>query len=67
MLGNCTSMSDPYGADLLLSMIERGMRGVRERNGVMGIAPPLQEVPASSRCGCSSWQDEGGDDYFFVV
>ncbi|MFS7888939.1 hypothetical protein Hanom_Chr00s000002g01600881 [Helianthus anomalus] len=37
---------------LLLSMIERGMCGVRERNGVMGIAPPLQEVPASSRfCG----------------
>ncbi|KAJ0890626.1 hypothetical protein HanRHA438_Chr09g0425931 [Helianthus annuus] len=30
-------------------MIERGMCGVRERNGLMGIAPPLQEVPASSR------------------
>ncbi|MFS7979351.1 hypothetical protein Hanom_Chr10g00926341 [Helianthus anomalus] len=28
-------------------MIERGMCGVRERNEVMVIAPPLQEVPAS--------------------
>ncbi|KAJ0513302.1 hypothetical protein HanHA300_Chr10g0356031 [Helianthus annuus] len=50
MLGNCTSLPDPYGTDMLLSMIQRGMCGVRERNGVVGIAPPLPEVPASSRC-----------------
>ncbi|KAJ0494490.1 hypothetical protein HanRHA438_Chr12g0565401 [Helianthus annuus] len=50
MLGNCTSLADPYGADLLLSKIQRGKCDVRESNGVVGIAPPLPEVLASSRC-----------------
>ncbi|KAJ0546879.1 hypothetical protein HanIR_Chr08g0365841 [Helianthus annuus] len=62
MLGNCTSLPDPYGADLLLSMIQRGTCGVRERNRVVGNPPPLPEVPASSRCFgflCIMWFNVG--------
>uniref|UniRef100_A0A251SI38 Uncharacterized protein n=1 Tax=Helianthus annuus TaxID=4232 RepID=A0A251SI38_HELAN len=47
MLGNYTSPPDPFGVDLLSSVIQRGLCGVRERNGAVGIAPPLPEAPAS--------------------
>ncbi|KAJ0900249.1 hypothetical protein HanPSC8_Chr08g0311761 [Helianthus annuus] len=50
MLGNYTSPPDPFGVDLLSSVIQRGLCGVRERNGAVGIAPPLPEAPASGRC-----------------
>ncbi|KAJ0754637.1 putative PPM-type phosphatase, divalent cation binding, PPM-type phosphatase domain superfamily [Helianthus annuus] len=49
MLGNCTSLPDPFGVDMLPSVIQRGLCGVRERNGAVGIAPPLPEAPASTR------------------
>ncbi|KAJ0432403.1 putative PPM-type phosphatase, divalent cation binding, PPM-type phosphatase domain superfamily [Helianthus annuus] len=47
MLGNYTSPPDPFGVDLLSSVIQRGLCGVRERNGAVGIAPPLSKAPAS--------------------
>ncbi|KAJ0941872.1 hypothetical protein HanPSC8_Chr03g0085231 [Helianthus annuus] len=40
MLGNCTSLPDPFGVDLLSSVIQRGLCDVRERNGAVGIALP---------------------------